>query len=83
MGRVGVVEVRGSGQGGREGVGALCKDELMAEVNPGRYRKKMSGWKGDTLRRDALKRGECGVRASECMQLEPGAVENGVGVVPR
>jgi len=46
---------------GGEGVGALCKDESMAEVNLARDRKKMSGWKGDTLRRNALKPSECGV----------------------
>ena len=41
---------------GGEGSGShLCKDESMAEVDLGRDRKKMSGWKGDTLRRDALK----------------------------
>ena len=33
-----------------------CKDEPMAEVRPGGDRKKRSGGKGDTLRRDALKR---------------------------
>ena len=43
-----------------EGVGALCKDESMAEVKLGGDRKRMSGWKGDTLRRDALKGSECG-----------------------
>jgi len=64
-----------------EGVGALCKDEWMAEVHLGRDRKKMSGWKGDTLRREALKRSECGAWASDFMQPWPGAVENGVGVV--
>jgi hypothetical protein len=46
----------------------------------GRDRKKVSGWKGDTLWRDALRRSECGVGASEFMQLWPGVVENGVGV---
>ena len=40
---------------GGEGVGARCKDESMAEVNLGRDRKKMFGWKGDTLRPEALK----------------------------
>ena len=44
---------------GGEGVGALCTDESMAEVHLGRDRKKMSGWKGDTLRRDALQGNEC------------------------
>jgi len=46
---------------GGEGVGARCKDESMAEVNLGRDRKKMSGWKGETRRQDAVKRSECGV----------------------
>ena len=46
---------------GGEGGGALCKDESMVEVDLGRDRKRMSGWKGDTLRRDAVKRSECGV----------------------
>jgi len=46
---------------GGEGVGAGWKGESMAEVNLGRDRKKMSGWKGETRRRDALKRGQCGV----------------------
>jgi hypothetical protein len=54
----------------------------MTEVDLGRDRKKMLGWKGDTLRRDTLKRNECGVWASDFMQPWPGAVENGVGVVP-
>src|ERR1700739_3534257 len=40
---------------GGEGRGPLCKDESRAEADLGRDRKKMSGWKGDTLRRDALK----------------------------
>ena len=36
---------------------ALCKDESMAEVSRGEGRKKRAGWNRDTLRRDALKRG--------------------------
>ena len=64
-----------------EGFGALWKDESMAEVKLGRYRKKVSGWKGDTLRRDAVKRSECGAWASDFMQPWPGTVENEVGVV--
>ena len=51
-----------------EGVGALCKDEWMGEVHLGRDRKKMSGWKEDTLRRDARKGTDsamCG-RVSSC-----------------
>jgi len=39
----------------------LCKDESMAEVDLGRDRKKMPGWKGDTLRRNTLKRNEWGM----------------------
>ncbi len=35
--------------------GHCAKDESMTEVDLGRDRKKMSGWKGETLRRDALK----------------------------
>ena len=60
-GERGVEKCAGAVKAGGEGGAALCKDELMAEVNPGRHRKKMSGWKGDTVRRDTLKRGECGV----------------------
>ena len=33
----------------------LCKEKSMAEVSLGGERKKMSGWNGDTLRRDAVK----------------------------
>jgi len=47
--------VAGVVKAGGEGVGARCKDESMAEVNLGRDRKKMFGWKGDTLRPEALK----------------------------
>ena len=44
-----------------DGGGALCKEESMAEVDVGRDRKKMCGWKGGTLRRDALKGSEYGM----------------------
>src|SRR5437868_13111772 len=36
----------------------MCEDESMAEMSLGGDRKKMSGGKGDTLRRDALKRAD-------------------------
>ena len=39
----------------------LCEDESMAGVTGGRERKKMSGCKGDTLRRDALRGGDIAV----------------------
>ena len=39
----------------------LCKDESMAEVSLGGDGKKMFGWNGDTLRRDALKRADSAV----------------------
>ena len=39
----------------------VCKDESMAEVILVGDRKKMSEGNGDTLRRDALKRGDCAV----------------------
>ncbi|MBV9481201.1 MAG: hypothetical protein JO249_10665 [Acidobacteria bacterium] len=46
--------------------------------------KKVSSGDGDTLRRDALKRGDRAVwGVSEFMQPWRAAVENGVGVVPR
>ena len=71
----------GAVEAGGAGGGALCKDESMTGVDLGRDRKKMSRWKGDTLRRDALKRVEIAVWASEFMQPWPGPVENEVGVV--
>ena len=40
---------------GGEGRGAVRKDESRVAVDLGRDRKKVSGWKGDTLRRYALK----------------------------
>ena len=39
----------------------LCKDESVAEVSLGEDRKKLSGGNGDTLRRDARKRGDSAV----------------------
>ena len=44
--------------------------------------KKVSSSDGDTLRRDALKRVDSAVWVNDFMQPWPGAVENGVGVVP-
>lgn len=82
-GEGGVEKFAGAVEVGAEGGGALCRDESMAEVDLGRDRKKMRGWKGDTLRRDTVKRNECGMCASEFMQPWPGVVENGVGVVRR
>ena len=66
-----------------DGVAAahLCKDESMVGVSRVGERKKMSGCKRDTLRRDALERTDSsGVWASDFMQAWPGAVETGVGV---
>ena len=52
----------------------MCKDESMTEVDLGRDRKKMSGWKGDTLRRNALKRGDSAVcgRMISCSRGQAG-----------
>ena len=44
--------------------------------------KKVSSGDGDTPPRDALKRVDSAVWVSDFMQPWPGAVENGVGVVP-
>ena len=46
---------------GGEGGGAVFRDESIAEVDLGRGRKKISGWKADTHRRAAVKGSECGV----------------------
>ena len=60
----------------------LCEHESRAVVRRGGGGNKTLGCNVDTHRRDALKRGQCGVWASDFMQPWPGAVENGVGVVP-
>ena len=60
-GEGGVWKFAGVVKTGGERGGGQCNDELMAEVDVGRDIKKMCGWQGDTLRRDALKRSECGV----------------------
>ena len=36
----------------------MRQEELMGEASLGGDRKKMSGWNGDTLRRDARKRAD-------------------------
>ena len=82
MGRGRGVEVRGSGRDGWRRKGELCKDKSMAEGGLGRDRKKMCGWKVDTLRREALKTYRVRLGASELMPQWPVAAENGVGVVP-
>jgi hypothetical protein len=55
----------------------------MAEGSLGGDRKKMSGYSGDTLRQDALKRADSAVcGGGDFMQPPwPGVVENGVKVV--
>src|SRR5260370_40996800 len=54
----GVRSSRESSRPLEEEPGDLCKDESMAEVSLGGDRKKVSGCKGDTLRRDAPKRAD-------------------------
>ena len=52
----------------------LCKDESIAEVSLGGKRKRMSGRNGDTLRRNALKRGDSAVcgRMISCSRGQAG-----------
>ena len=54
----GVEKLAGLVKIGRGEVGATAQNESMAEVSLGEDRKKMSGCNRDTLRRDALKRGD-------------------------
>jgi hypothetical protein len=64
--------------------GAPVQRRVDGRSEPSRGQGKVVQGNGDTLRRDAPKRVEqCGVWASDFMQPWPGAVENGVGVVPR
>src|SRR5215469_2248421 len=78
MGRGRGVEVRGSGRDGWRRKGELCKDKSMAEGGLGRDRKKMCGWKVDTLRRGHLSRKLC-LRDS-CRDLEAG-LKHGIELV--
>src|ERR1700758_4265347 len=55
-GEGGVWKLAGVVKAGGERVGALCKDESVAEADLGRDRKKMSRWKRDTLGRAAVER---------------------------
>ena len=73
--------VKASGGGERR----RAPRRVAVRSDPARRREEVWSGDGDTLRRDALTRADSAVcgRVISFMQPWPGAVENGVGVVPQ